>query len=162
MEYPKRKNLRIESFDYSSAGAYFVTVCTANRENLFWDNVKISCNSVGADSIRPQDVPLSPIGSLAEDAISQISEHYEHISVDNYCIMPDHVHILLRITPTTSGVSVELSTVIASLKRWVSRQVGRPIWQKSYYDHVIRGQRDYNEIWQYIEENPLKYLSTGG
>lgn len=162
MEYPKRKNLRIESFDYSSAGAYFVTVCTANRKNLFWDNVKISCNSVGADSIRPQDVPLSPIGSLAEDAISQISEHYEHISVDNYCIMPDHVHILLRITPTTSGVSVELSTVIASLKRWVSRQVGRPIWQKSYYDHVIRGQRDYNEIWQYIEENPLKYLSTGG
>ena len=77
--------------------------------------------------------------------------------------MPDHVHILLRISPTTtSGVSVGLSTVIASLKRWVSRHVGSPIWQKSYYDHVIRGQRDYNEIWQYIEENPLKYLSTGG
>ena len=76
--------------------------------------------------------------------------------------MPDHVHILLRIAPTISGVSVGLSTVIGSLKRWVSRQAGRPIWQKSYFDHVIRGQRDYNEIWQYIEENPLKYLSTGG
>lgn len=162
MEYPQRKNIRIDGYDYATAGAYFITVCTANREKLFWDNVKSPCNAVGADSIRPQDVPLSPIGSLVEDAISQISEHYEHISVDNYCIMPDHVHILLRIDPTTSGVSVGLSTVIGSLKRWVSRQAGRPIWQKSYFDHVIRGQRDYNEIWQYIEENPLKYLSTGG
>ena len=161
MEYPQRKNIRINCYDYATAGAYFITICTQNREKLFWLGAD-SFSFVGADSIRPQDVPLSPIGSLVEDAISQISEHYDHISVDNYCIMPDHVHILLRIAPTTSGVSVGLSTVIGSLKRWVSRQAGRPIWQKSYFDHVIRGQRDYNEIWQYIEENPLKYLSTGG
>ena len=161
MEYPQRKNIRINRYDYATAGAYFITICTQNREKLFWLGAD-SFSFVGADSIRPQDVPLSPIGSLVEDAISQISEHYEHISVDNYCIMPDHVHILLRIAPTISGASVGLSTVIGSLKRWVSRQAGRPIWQKSYFDHVIRGQRDYNEIWQYIEENPLKYLSTGG
>ena len=161
MEYPQRKNIRINCYDYATAGAYFITICTQNREKLFWLGAD-SFSFVGADSIRPQDAPLSPIGSLVEDAISQISEHYDHISVDNYCVMPDHVHILLRIDPTTSGVSVGVSTVIGSLKRWVSRQAGRPIWQKSYFDHVIRGQRDYNEIWQYIEENPLKYLSTGG
>ena len=161
MEYPQRKNIRIDCYDYTAAGAYFITICTQNREKLFWLSAD-SFSFVGADSIRPQDAPLSPIGSLVEDAISQISEHYDHISVDNYCVMPDHVHILLRIDPTTSGVSVGVSTVIGSLKRWVSRQAGRPIWQKSYFDHVIRGQRDYNEIWQYIEENPLKYLSTGG
>ena len=76
--------------------------------------------------------------------------------------MPDHIHLLLRVDFPKGGTTTEISTVIGSLKRWVSRQIGRPIWQKSYFDHVIRGQRDYNEIWQYIEENPLKYLSTGG
>ncbi len=162
MEYPARKKIRIDGYDYATAGAYFITVCTANRENLFWDTVKIPCDPVGADIIRPLKIPLSKIGALAEEAISQIAEHYENISVDNYCIMPDHIHLLLRIESIKGGVTVEISTVVGSLKRWVSRQVGRPIWQKSYFDHVIRGQRDYDGTWQYIEENPLKYLSAGG
>ena len=153
-EYPQRKKIRIDGYDYAAAGAYFVTVCTANREKLFW-------NDVGADTIRPMQVRLSEIGVLAEQAIAQISEHYQNISVDNYCVMPDHVHLLLRVDSTKGSTAVEISTVIGSLKRWISRQAGRPIWQKSYFDHVIRGQRDYNETWQYIEENPLKYLSAG-
>lgn len=161
MECPQRKKIRVDGYDYATAGAYFITVCTADREKLFWSNA-VSVPIVGADIIRPQDVSLSYIGSLVEKAISQISEHYKNISVDNYCIMPDHVHLLLRIAPTKGRGIAEVSTVIGSLKRWVSRQVGRPIWQKSYFDHVIRGQRDYEEIWRYIEENPLKYLSTGG
>lgn len=154
-EYPARRKIRIDGYDYASTGAYFITVCTANREKLFW-------NDVGADTIRPIQVSLSALGNFTEQAILQISEHYRNISVDNYCIMPDHVHLLLRVGSTTGGAVVEISTVIGSLKRWVSRQAGKSIWQKSYFDHVIRGQRDYNETWQYIEENPLKYLSTGG
>lgn len=96
-ELPKRKQIRIADYDYSTPGAYFITVCTANREKLFW-------NGVGADIIRPT-----------------------------------------------------VSTVVYSMKRWISRQIGRPIWQKSFYDHGIRNQQDYHEIWQYIENNPLKY-----
>ena len=44
------------------------------------------------------------------------------------------------------------------MKRWVSRQLGRAVWQKSYYDHAIRNMQDYDEIWEYIENNPLKYI----
>ena len=152
-ELPKRKPIRIEDYDYSSPGAYFITVCTANRKNILW-------NSVGADIIRPQNVPLSPIGKIVEQGILQVSSHYEYVSIDKYCIMSDHIHMILRIESDIDGRMISaptVSTVVGSMKRWVSRKVGRPIWQKSFYDHGIRNQQDYDEIWQYIENNPLKY-----
>ena len=150
---PERKHNRIEDHDYSTPGAYFITVCTANREKIFW-------NSVGADMIRPQNMPLSPIGKIVEQGILQMADHYDHVTVDKYCVMPDHVHLILRIETDIDGRMISaptVSTVVGSLKRWISRQVGKPIWQKSFYDHAIRNQQDYDEIWQYIENNPIKY-----
>ena len=151
---PERKIIRIKDYDYSTPGAYFITICTENREKLFWD-------LVGADIIRPLNVPLSPIGKIVEQGILQIAEHYENITVDKYCVMPDHLHLILHIETDMGGRMISaptVSTVVGSLKRWVSRQVGRPIWQKSFYDHGIRNQQDYEDIWKYIENNPLKYL----
>ena len=153
-EYPKRKQIRIEDYNYSTPGAYFITVCTANRAKIFW-------NGVGADIIRPENVPLSATGKLVEQAICQIPNHYENVAVDKYCIMPDHIHLILRIESNMDGRMISaptVSTVVGSMKRWVSRHIGRPIWQKSFYDHGIRNQQDYDEIWEYIENNPLKYL----
>ena len=153
-DLPERKSIRIEGYDYSTPGAYFITICTANREKIFW-------NSVGADIIRPQIVPLSTVGKIAEQGILQMAEHYENVVVDKYCIMPDHIHLILRIESDMDGRLISaptVSTVIGSMKRWVSKQIGRPIWQKSFYDHGIRNQQDYNEILEYIENNPLKYL----
>ena len=150
---PKRKQIRIKDYDYSTPGAYFITVCTANREKIFW-------NGVGADIIRPQNVPLSTAGKIAEQGILQVAEHYENVVVDKYCIMPDHIHMILCIESDLDGRMISaptVSTVVGSMKRWVSRQVGRSIWQKSFYDHGIRNQRDYDEIGEYIENNPLKY-----
>ena len=182
-QYPKRKRNRIEDFDYSQDGVYFITILTANRLHILWDSVR-------ADIIRPDRVPLSDIGRLVEQAILQISGHYNGVTVDKYCIMPDHVHLLLRIereddgweamgapaasgrmisaltAPTvnvrqvaalTRGAAPSIPVVVGSLKRWVSRQVGTSIWHKSFYDHCIRNQKDYDETWQYIEQNPLKY-----
>ena len=152
-ELPTRKPIRIENYNYSTPGAYFITVCTASRKNIFW-------NSVGADIIRPQDVPLSPAGRIAEQGILQMAEHYNNVVVDKYCIMPDHIHLILRMESDIDGRMVSaptVSTAIGSMKRWVSRQIGRSIWQKSFYDHGIRNQQDYDEIGEYIENNPLKY-----
>ena len=153
-ELTKRKQIRIKDYDYSTPGAYFITVCTANRDKIFW-------NGVGADIIRPQNVPLSNAGKIAEQAIVQITDHYDNVTVDKYCVMPDHIHLILRIESNIDGRIISapmVATVVGSMKRWVSRQIGRPIWQKSFYDHGIRNQQDYDEIWQYIENNPLKYL----
>ena len=153
MELPKRKSLRLQGYDYSQNGAYFITVCTANKEKIFWENV-------GADIIRPQDVHLSPIGEIAEQGILQIAAHYENVVVDKYCIMPNHIHLILYVESDMNGRMISaptVSTVVGSMKRWVSKQIGRQIWQKSFYDHVIRGEKDYLEIWEYIDLNPLKW-----
>ena len=100
---PKRKQIRIENYDYSTPGAYFVTVCTANREKIFWNNV-------GADIIRPQDVTLSTAGKIAEQGVLQMAEHYENVSVDKYCVMPDHIHLILRIESDIDGRMISAPT----------------------------------------------------
>ncbi len=152
---PQRKPNRLTNYDYRQNGAYFITVCTQGREPLFWDDV-------GADSIRPQNVPLSVIGKIVEQGILQVPDHYENITVDKYCVLPDHIHLILRVESEIDGRMISaptLSSAIGSMKRWVSRQAGRPVWQKSFYDHGIRNQEDYNQIWQYIENNPQKWAS---
>ena len=150
---PKRKQIRIKDYDYSAPGAYFVTICTKNRAQILWE-------TVGADIIRPQDVSLSVVGKIVEQGVLQISNHYDHIAVDKFCIMPNHVHLILVIQNNEDGRMISaptVSTVVGSMKRWVSKQIGRSIWQKSFYEHGIRNQQDYDEIWEYIETNPMKY-----
>ena len=153
-EKPRRKINRVKDYDYSQPGAYFVTICTANREKILWE-------PVGADIIRLDRLPLSAEGEIVRQGISQIDTHYNNVSVDKYCIMPDHVHILISMTSGDRRMisAPTLSTVVGSMKRWTSRQIARPIWQKSFYEHIIRNQRDYDEIWNYIENNPLKYIA---
>lgn len=147
-DLPKRKPIRILAYDYSSSGAYFITVCVHDRKPILWN--------VGAATCRPN---LSKIGSVVEKAILQIPIHYPMISVDKYCIMPDHIHMILSIRTDDDGRQIAaptMSTVIGHMKRWVSMQIGHSIWQKSFYDHVIRTQQSYDKIWEYIENNPIK------
>lgn len=151
---PKRKQIRIKEYDYSAPGAYFVTICTKNRAQILWE-------TVGADIIRPQDVSLSVVGKIVEQGVLQISNHYDHIAVDKFCIMPNHVHLILVIQNNEDGRMISaptVSKVVGSMKRWVSKQIGRSIWQKSFHEHGIRNQQDYDEIWEYIENNPMKYI----
>jgi len=96
MDLPKRKPNRLREYDYSTPGAYFITFCTKDRKNLFWENV-------GASIARPQDVQLSSCGKLADHAIQQIPIRYPSISVDQYVIMPNHIHLLLQINAEDSG-----------------------------------------------------------
>ena len=95
-ELPQRRKNRIEAYDYATCGAYFVTVCTRNREKIFWERV-------GADIIRPNNVALSKAGKIVEQGILQIGDHYEVVVVDKYCVMPDHVHLILRIDSDDCG-----------------------------------------------------------
>lgn len=153
MKSPKRKNIRLKSYDYSSAGVYLLTVCTKNRIRYLWNNV-------GAPIGRPQNELLSRYGMIVDTAINKITEKYSAVSVDNYSIMPDHIHLLVQIhsidgrplaAPTTS-------TIINQMKGWVTKQIGFSIWQKSFHDHIIRNEHDYLEALKYIEYNPYKYI----
>ncbi|MCI6787434.1 MAG: hypothetical protein MR574_06950 [Oscillospiraceae bacterium] len=96
---------------------------------------------------------------------------YPHVALDAYVIMPNHIHLLLTIRELSNGgVGSPRPTIPGTVKGWkalITRQLGHSIWQTSYYDHVIRGPRDYEEILQYIRNNPAKwhtdtfYLSDG-
>lgn len=153
IELPRRKQIRLKEFDYSQNGYYFVTVCTKSRQPLFWSDV-------GADSIRPC---LSEYGKIADTAINAIPQHYSNIIIDEYVIMPDHIHLIIKILNDEndgriiSAPTRSIMTIIGQMKRWVSKNVGFSIWQKSYYEHIIRDENDYNEKAQYIINNPMKY-----
>ena len=152
-DIPKRKKNRLENYDYSSCGAYFITICTLERRNYFWKNV-------GAIIDRPQDVELSLYGEIVDEAMNNISSAYPALSVEGYVIMPNHIHILLRICADECGrplVAPTISRVIKQLKGWVSKRVGTTIWQKSFHDHIIRNRKDYEEHLQYIYENPIRW-----
>lgn len=148
---PQRKKIRLQGYDYSTAGAYFITICTQNHRKIFWE-------TVGADIIRPNEIKLSKYGLLVETAIKNISEHYENMVVDKYCIMPDHIHLLISSTDGRMISAPTMSRAIGQMKRWVSKHAGSSFWQKSYFDHIIRNENDYRENWEYIDRNPQTWI----
>ena len=153
MDLPARKQNRLADYDYSTPSAYFITICTAKRKNQFW-------SAVGAIIDRPQSVPLTEYGRVADRCINNISVYYPMISVDHYVIMPNHIHLLLQIHTDLNGRSMiapTISTVVRLFKGAVSKQTGISIWQKGFYDHVVRSETDYLEIWNYIEGNPSRW-----
>ena len=153
MEKQKRKPNRLAEYDYSTPNAYFITICTRNRKNMFWTDV-------GAIIDRPQNVPLTRLGIFVRQSIREIPVHYPMISVDHFVIMPNHVHLLLQINTDANGRSMiapTISTVVRLMKGAVSKQAGFFAWQKGFYDHVIRGNQDYIDVWNYIDGNPGKW-----
>jgi len=154
LEMLTRKPMRLQGYDYSQNGAYFVTVCVKNHNLLLWANV-------GADIIRPHETPiLSEYGMVVDEAINRIAVCYPCIKVDKYCIMSNHIHLLILMSLDDSGRIISaptLSIIIGQMKRFVSKKIGFSFWQKSFFEHIIRNEKGYQKIWQYIDENPMKW-----
>ena len=180
----KRKNsLRLESYTYSNSGAYFITICSYKREEIFGEIIN--------DLIQ-----LSSIGKVIQDCWYQIPINYENIKLDEFVIMPNHIHGIIWIvgaiheSPETkqkihespkdnptqeNGVIRELPLRIERRKMLLTKIIGRfkmnssksindihnskgsHVWQRSYYDHIIRNEDDLNNTKQYIQDNPLNW-----
>lgn len=153
MELPVRKPNRLPNFDYNTPGAYFITICTKDRKSLLWADV-------GASIARPQNPPLSQYGAIVDSSIREIPLYYPAVSVDHYVVMPNHIHLLLRINIDEDGramLAPTISRVVQQMKGIITKQIGYSIWQKLFHDHVIRGEKDYLKIWEYIDNNPAKW-----
>ena len=166
-ELPKRKPTRLRDFDYSSVGAYFVTICTESRR-------KILSRIVGGDVLdAPQNdvlqdgscIELLPHGRVADRYLRQMGEFYEHIKVEQYVIMPNHIHLMLfvsdsgssgRSTPTKQHSAV--SRFVSTFKRFCNKEYGANVWQRHFNDHIIRNRTDYEEHLRYIAENPMRWF----
>ena len=135
---------------------YFLTLCTQNRE-------KILCDVIVGDGVL--DVPkikLTPTGKIVEKYIHSIN-NVEKVSVEKYVIMPDHIHLLLYIddiygtSRTPSPTNSLVPKTISGFKRFCNKEIGRNIWQRSFYDHIIRNEKDFIEHLEYIDGNPEKW-----
>lgn len=152
---PKRKQNRLNKFDYSQNGAYFITICTQNRKEI------LSHITVGDGFPVPE---LTKYGNIVYKQINKISEKYPNVDVDKYVIMPNHIHIILFLSNGTGNPSPTVSNIIAWLKYTSTKEInnlnntaGKRIFQRSFYDHIIRNENDYLDIWQYIDGNALKW-----
>lgn len=157
MTLQKRKRCRLPRYDYSSSGAYFITICAAEKRHIFGE----ICVGQG---LAPAETKLSICGKVVDMQIKQIPERFKNVEIDNYVVMPNHVHILMKLLPAPAGASPcpTIPDVVCALKSLTVRQcrmekiTGR-IFQNSFHDHIIRNERDYQRIWQYIDTNPAKW-----
>ena len=116
-------------------------------------------DAVGANFVRPKNLPLSSIGKTIMCELERWNITYENVSVDAYTIMPDHLHVLISISEGKNGRTQFAPTVSRMVKQFkgaVTKAVGFSVWQKSFMDHIIRDEDDYNTRLKYISENPLR------
>ena len=157
MDLPKRKPLRLKEYDYSQTGAYFVTVCTHNRAPVFG-------HIVGGGLRAAPYVELSAIGIAVEQAILTITKINPGVDCDIYCVMPDHVHLMVVLTGRHGGRP--LPEIIKRFKSYTDhlhrKSSGAPLWQRGYYEHVIRNQQDFDAAAEYIRTNPARRWGRSG
>ena len=159
-ELPRRREIRLKQYDYSRPGYYFVTICTAVRRQDVLCTVSPAVG--GGLCPAPPSVCLTGIGETVDAAIQAIPRTHPGVEVDTYCIMPDHIHLILVIRPQMDGppgaaAPTGIPAVVNALKGLASKQIGHSIWQRGYYDHVIRNDTDLAETLQYIANNPLNW-----
>ena len=147
----------MKGFDYSENGTYFITICTEKRKKVLCDIVR--------QGLAPADIKLTEFGKIAERHIKNISVRYSSCEINNYVIMPNHIHIVLFLNIYTAGASPcpTVSDIICSFKSITTIECRKngldseKLFQTSFYDHIIRNEEDYRNHYTYIESNPSKW-----
>ena len=161
-QLPVRKSLRMSHYDYNTPGAYFLTFCTHNRKHFL-------SLIVGAIHESPE-LQLTTCGKIVDTVMQNIPSHL-HITIDRYVIMPNHVHLIAIITEEDALQEIRrspqksrsiLSKLIGYIKMNTSKAIRQRygdilVWQRDYYDHVVRNHEEYVALAEYIETNPLRW-----
>ena len=171
-DLPERKDLRIKQYDYSAAGAYFVTICIKDRKRILSDIVKPSVG-VGAidDPLTPQ-IRLTHIGKITEKNLLS-SENIPGVKIDRYVIMPDHIHAIIFLYPdeyvlrkngssrAPTPTNEMLPHIVSTFQRFCNKEIGYNIFQRGYLEHIVRDSEDYETRAKYIYENPIRWYYNG-
>jgi len=168
--HPIRRSVRLKEFDYSQPGAYFITIVTINRESLF-------------GTIKGDQVNLSDLGRIVESEWQRLEKRFRTIQLGVWVVMPNHFHGIIIISETEnswrkvengvnssavehfgSPVSGSIATIVRSFKssvtqryQWAAQSSTTKVWQRGFYDHVIRSEEDYGNVHDYIVNNPIKW-----
>ena len=151
------KRNRLEGYDYGNEGVCFLTLCTEERRNLL-------SRIVARGILDAPEMELTSYGKILKEAIDYLNQAWENICVEEYVIMPNHLHIPVRVTKACKGASgmsrataAVIPRFVSPLKRYTNRTSGKQLWQTSYYDHIVRDEADFLKHLRYIEENPAKW-----
>jgi REP element-mobilizing transposase RayT len=162
------RSIRLPGFDYGQPGAYFVTLCTRHRECLFGEVVN-------------EEIQMNSLGQAVASCWNDLENHYGHVDLDAFVVMPNHVHGIIVLTqgtlatvgagfkpaPTTPDIAKRhgLPEIVRAFKTFPSRGInqlrgtpGQPVWQRNYYEHVIRNEAELDRVRQYVHGNPGKWL----
>ena len=162
-DIPQRHSLRLKGYDYSQEGAYFVTICAHGKACLFGDVIG-------------SEMKVNELGQKAQAVWDDLPVHYPHVATDAFVVMPNHVHGVIVIQAGGEGVGAGLkpartesarhglSEIIRGFKTFSARRInefretsGATVWQRNYYEHIIRNDADYNRIAEYIVNNPQRW-----
>lgn len=167
MEKPNRKPNRLPNFDYAKCGSYFITICTKDKKSLF---------EIENDTVGNGPVPFRPNvqcavthlpNKIIHKWIIETQNEFPNAKIEKYVVMPNHIHMIVTITERHDGRSLReimhyfktmtTNEYISYVKNGLLPPFDKKIWQKSYYDHIIRNDADYIEKWNYIDNNPIKW-----
>ncbi|MBW4473695.1 MAG: transposase [Stenomitos rutilans HA7619-LM2] len=166
-----RRSICLKGYDYASAGMWFITICTYQRQCLFGE-------------ISGGEMQLSKIGEIAESCWQAIPDHFPKVQLDQFVVMPNHLHGIISTADTCRGMALpcpyptirpeerrfgkpiagSLSTIVGSFKSVATKQInllrkapGTPAWQRNYYEHIVRNEASLQYLRQYIQNNPLSW-----
>ena len=146
-----RRSIRLQGYDYSQAGAYYVTIVAHGRERLFGE-------------INNGEMTLNRYGQIVHYAWLDLPKHYPHAELDTFCIMPNHVHSIVVLNHDILVKRHPLSEIIRAFKSFSAKRInvlrktsGIPVWQRNYYEHIIRDEKDYETKRNYILSNPQNW-----
>ena len=152
---PKRKHPRLVNYDYSSPGAYFITICTHSRRCIL-------SNIVGR-GLAPAEIQYTVYGNIVREQLLLLQERYPALKIDQYVIMPNHIHAIFILEDVRGDRSrPKITDIVCAYKSLATRECKKfypidKLFQTSFYEHVIRGQADYDDIAEYIANNPKQW-----
>ena len=172
-KFPKRKATRLKNFDYSSEGAYFVTICIRDRKRILSEIIKTDVTAthgtidfVVGEGLAPPEywVKLTPCGEVVKEQLQLIENRFPSVTVEDFVIMPDHIHAIMFLHEQAGGASPSptLDDVICAFKSLTSRICKQrygmeKMFQRSFAEHIVRDKKDYETRKKYIYENPVKW-----
>ena len=149
-EIHHRNSIRLKDFDYSSPGAYFVTCVMQDRLNLLGEIIDAG-------------VKLNQFGNLVSTEWLRLPQRFPGIEIDEVVVMPNHIHGIVILTDLKPDWN--LAVIVGSFKSSTARLInayrksrGNPVWQRNYYEHIIRNEEDLNRIREYIRDNPINWM----
>lgn len=157
-EIHHRRSIRMKGFDYSQPGLYFITICVHNKLCLF-------------GNVIDGEMCLNKLGRIVEQEwLNTINVRKNDVALHEYVVMPNHFHAVIELTnrmvvndkgvcdtPLRCSPSKTIGAIVRGFKGAVSKNIGRSIWQRNYYEHIIRNAHSYRLIIEYIINNPVRW-----